>query len=143
MELIVPLPPTGESRRAQQRRLHYAIAIYVQEMAEGRRPSPTLGRELLDGVIELVFRTAIREGWLRLPGAWGALSVVHRHPAPWYRSPAGERIKMPPVRSRLSYSEGAAVSRLLGKNPRSNRALQFPRVTQLTPAALKAAKLTR
>ena len=145
MDPVVPLPAIADAPELQRKRLHKALAVYVMEVAAGRRrASALLGRELLDGIAELLLRTAIREGHLRLPGGWGTLSIAHHKPrVPTRRLPDGRRIPVPLTYVRLRYVEGSQVHLLLGRPSRAGHDRRYKALTRLTPKALKAAGFTR
>lgn len=109
---------TGGTDEEIRERVNRAIAAYLWDLTggSGRLPNMThanLGREVLDACIEIVMRTAIREGYFRLPGGFGSFKVRDLA-STQKRLPGGEIVDLIASRSRLRYEEGAAVRELLG-----------------------------
>jgi hypothetical protein len=120
-----------------------ALAHHMVDVTDGAViRSRKFGRELLAATVELIFRTAIKEGSFRLPDGWGVLSIRQLYPSQ-RRIPTGEIVKLPPLRYRLRYEEGSAVRALLGRPQKTKYARQFVRRTKLTKKAMATAKLTR
>ena len=134
--LITPSDATGGSDAVIRERVHRAIAAYVRDITGGVTPKKgsALGHEILDAVIEIVMRTALKEGYFRLPGGFGSFKV-ERLPTGQKRLPTGQVIELNPRRSRLRYEEGAAVRELLGMPYRTMYKRKYHRVSKLTERA--------
>lgn len=138
---VLPSPSSGESETEVMERVYYALATHLIDVTGGqfRRPTKRLGKELLKGLTEIVFRTAIKEGFFRFPAGWGTLRT---RPLACYkkRLPSGDIVQLPPARQRLKYEEGSAVRELVGRPLRTKYERQFRRRTILTDRALRVAK---
>lgn len=138
---LVPSPPTDDPKPVVTKRVLLALATHAVDISSGGiRRSGGLGRELLRGMTELVFRTALKEGSFQLPDGWGVLKV--RRTKRVARLPTGQVIQMHPLQYCLKYEEGAAVRALLGRPQTTNYVRQYIRRTKLSKNALKVAKLT-
>lgn len=117
-------------------RLYRAISNHVRDLTGGQaipRMSKELGKHILEGVAEIVFTIAAREGYVRLPGGYGSLRVKRLKPDPKpKRLPTGRVIKLQSNRSKLVYEDGAAVRDLLGLTPKTNYQRVFQRESVLT-----------
>jgi hypothetical protein len=140
--LIEPFKTQGASDEEIRKRVYKAITAHVRELTEGELPqqnSETLGRDILDGVIELVWRTALTEGYFRLPGGFGSLKVQVLK-STQKRLPTGQVVDLTKShRSRLRYEEGAAVRELLGMPYKTSYRRKFVRQSKLEKRAAEIA----
>lgn len=117
-------------------RVYRAIAAQVREsVGDTARPvGSVVGRELLDAVMEIVMRTALKEGYFRLPGGFGSFKV-QRLKSTAKRLPTGQVVELNSHRSRLRYEEGAAVRELLGMPYKTSYRRKHHRVSKLAEKA--------
>ena len=98
---------------------------------EVSRAGSELGREVLDAVTEIIIRTAIKEGYFRLPSGFGSLKVLQLR-STQKRLPTGEVVELQPKRSRLRYEEGSAVRELLGMPYKTSYKRKYSRQSKLS-----------
>jgi hypothetical protein len=137
--LIEPSSSTkreGGSDGAIRERVYRAIATHLRDVTGGEvsRAGTALGREILDAVTEIVIRTAIMEGYFRLPGGFGSFKVLQLRPSQ-KRLPTGEVVELKSTRSRLRYEEGAAVRELLGMPYKTSYKRKYSRQSKLSNRA--------
>lgn len=140
-----PLPTFSENPvelpdEEVRERLYLAIAAHVIEVVKDKpnlRIGHELGRVILEGVTEALFKTAITHGYMRFPGGYGSMKVQRlKRDAQLKRLPTGEMVPMPPNRVRLRYEEGAAVREALGMPRKTSYVRQFRREDALPEKAL-------
>lgn len=141
--LIAPSDPVepgdGSGGRDGQirERVYRAIAAHIRDATGGEVPraiGSALGREVLDAVIEIVMRTALAEGYFRLPGGFGSFKV-QRLKSTAKRLPTGQVVALTSRRSRLRYEEGAAVRELLGMPYKTSYRRKHLRTSKLSERA--------
>lgn len=132
--------PTRDSDGEIRERVYKAIALHIREKTGGEisRAGTALGREILDVVVEILFRTAIKEGYFRLPSGFGSLKVTQLRSST-KRLPTGEVVELTEPRSRLRYEEGAAVRELLGMPYKTSYRRRYFRHSKVLPKALDIA----
>jgi hypothetical protein len=130
---------TTEPGAEIRERVYKAIAVHVAELRDGATEKTTaFGRDVLDAVIEIVVRTAIKEGYFRLPGGFGSFRSQSLKSS-LKRLPTGEVIELSPNRMRLRYEEGAAVRELLGMPYKTSYRRKQTRRSKLTKQAASIA----
>lgn len=103
--------------------LYEFIGEFVQVHKTGHhRLSKPKARQLLDHLVELVFKRAIETGYFRFPGGYGAIKLVRLKPQAALRTmPDGSIVKPLPYRYKLRLINGVAVQELLGTSPHKYR----------------------
>jgi hypothetical protein len=135
-----PTRDDNGSGSAVRDRVHRAIAQHLKTVTEGdiRHVSSAFGREVLDVVIEIVIRTALQEGYFRLPSGFGSFKVTQLRSST-KRLPTGALVSLTEPRSRLRYEEGAAVRELLGMPYKTSYRRKYHRQSKVSPKALDIA----
>ena len=135
--LIKPSDPVADGDGLIRERVYRAIAAHIRDATGGEVPraiGPALGREVLDAVIEIVMRTALAEGYFRLPGGFGSFKVQQLKSMD-KRLPTGQVVALNARRSRLRYEEGAAVRELLGMPYKTSYRRKHLRTSKLSERA--------
>jgi len=139
---VRPLPEFSEAELtddAIRDRMYLALAAQVIELVKDKtqlRVTRELGKDVLEGVTEIVFNVAIKHGYVRLPGGHGSLSLQRlKRDAKPKRLPTGEMVTMGANRVRLRYEEGAAVREALGMPRKTSYKRQFARESVLSDRA--------
>lgn len=143
--LIEPSKATGESDTEIRLRVYRAIAAHVRETTGGvvsmQGEGLSLGCDILNAVVEIIFRTAIKEGYFKLPAGFGSLKVQELR-GTVKKLPTGQLLTLSANRSRLRFTEGTAVKDLLGMPYKWTSRKAYLRKSKLSAKACEAGAFT-
>jgi hypothetical protein len=138
-----PIPTPSEVRKDEEIRegIYRAASQAMRELTDGKgipRISKELGRDIIEVITEIIFASALKEGYFRFPNGYGSLKVqrLKRNPQP-KRLPTGEMVTMSSKRVRMRYEEGAAVRESLGMPPKTNYKRKYDRRSKLSERTLE------
>lgn len=100
--------------------------------------SREFGREILEAVVEICLRSAMAEGYFRLPNGFGSFRLQQLKNTV-KRMPGGRLVALTDRRSRLRYEEGAAVRELIGMPPKTSYRRKYARESKLSSRATEIA----